>query len=354
MKSENKTMCLSEKTEYIAVDFTKLIFAFLVMMIHIQILDGQYAELNFWLVNIFCRLAVPFFFLVSGFFVAGKMHDAAKVKAYVKRILLLYIIYTIIYGDFAAVQYMASGESTIEKVVVFLKRFLFVGSYGHLWYLLAVVWAVGLLYLVLERLKWSEKKIAFLAVVLYLIGVCGNAYRNLFDGVPVVSTVFSIYESIFVTTRNGVFFGFPYIALGYFIYKYRDRIWKRNYWLYALLFLVVMAGEEYLAKCLTDHDGQSMLFMTPFVIVSLFLAGAFVRLPQKGAWIGKIARNLAFLIYVWHVFIHYKFGAELSGYTMNMAGISYFIMVAKRVVMLGGCIILLSKIKILSWLKYLY
>lgn len=347
-------MYLSEKKEYIAIDFMKLICAFLVMMIHIQIFETPYEILHFWLTNVLCRLAVPFFFVAAGFFVAKKLENRRQVWLYLKRILILYIIYTVLYTDCILYEYRDLENNPMTLLLTFMKDFFLVGSFSHLWYLLALIYGVIILYLLCVHFKIQEKSCLSLAIALYGVGVLGNAYRNLFYGIPILSDIFATYERVFSTTRNGLFFGFPLILLGYLIYRYQDRIPKKNYWAYTGFFFVLMNVEEYLAKRITHHEGQSMLFSTPLVVVFLFLAVAFIPLPKKCTSAGRFARILSFLIYAWHLFIYATYGYELFGETMGLSGVAFYIMIAGATVITASAIILASKTKVFSWLKYFY
>lgn len=199
-EGKDQIVCLGDKREYIALDFVKLVCAFLVMMIHIPITGN--GELNFWLTNVPCRLAVPFFFLTAGFFAAGKMHDKAKIVRYIRRIMCLYMIYTIVYARWIIVDYVNAEQMNIHGVQRFIYEFFYAGSYVHLWYLIALVWAVGLLYILLEKFKWQERNVYTIAAVLYAIGVCGNGYRNFSTKIPFINWLYTSWGS----TRDGIFF----------------------------------------------------------------------------------------------------------------------------------------------------
>lgn len=344
--------CLADKKEYIAVDFLKFIAAYMVMSIHFLIFEDINKELNFWFIQVFCRLAVPFFFLVSGYFAANKLQDKTKIILYLKRIFLMYVLYTIIYLPFLIEENQELGYTWAEICIIFLKSFFLWGSYYHLWYFLALIVGILILYFMINYLQWTDKKILLITGILYGIGVLGNAYRNLWIKIPLIEWLFSSYESVFQTTRNGIFFAPFLLALGYYIRKNSDKIRYKNYWLYTILFFGFMNMEEFFARSITNHSGQSMLFITPFVVIMIFLTACFIPIPQKFVPIGVFLRNMSVIIYGFHIYIHLKYGAELSGYVMY--GFLYFLMMTKRVTILAAVIVALSRIKIFSWLKYLY
>lgn len=352
MMNKKRRDCLADQSEYIAVDVVRFICSFLVMAIHFLIFEDINKELNFWFTQVFCRWAVPFFFVTSGYFLANKMGSKQAVKLYLRRILGLYIIYTVIYIPIIVESYKELGYSRIRGVSEFLRAFFLTGSFFHLWYFLALIVAIGILYWLINKTKLSDEQILGVTGALYCIGTLGNAYRNIWIYVPAVDKVFSLYESVFVSTTNGIFFGAFFVMIGYYIRAKSADIKYRMYWLAALLLFGLMNIEEYFARSITYHVGQSMLFTTPFVVTAIFLMVCFIRIPKRFAPVGVFLRNMSVLIYGFHAYIHFQYGGEISGYVMH--GFVYYFMIAKRVIILSVIIWLLSRIKIFSWLKYLY
>ena len=345
---------LAEKKEYFAVDFFKLVAAYLNISIHFMIFEDINKDLNFWWTQILCRLAVPFFFIASGYFAANKLTIKEKTIGYVKRIFQMYLIYTVIFLPFTIDEYQRKELTFTEGLQKFIHSFLCWGSYFHLWYFLALIVGVVLVYLLINHMKLSDKQLLCVTGILYGIGALGNAYRNIWVDVPVIETMWKAYESVFDTTRNGIFFAPFMLVLGYEIRKHAAKITYRRYWLYAILLFGVMNIEEYFCKAITNHAGQSMLFSTPFVVATVFLAVCFIKVPQKAMPVGIFFRNMSVIVYGLHLFIHLQWGAELSGYSYVMVGFTYFLMMAKRITIWAVVIVGLSRFKIFSWLKYLY
>lgn len=347
-----KSNCLSDKKEYVAVDVLKFIAAYMVMAIHFMIFEDINKELNFWFTQVLCRLAVPFFFVAAGYFVANKLRDKRKTLSYLIRIFVMYMIYTIVYLPFILEEYQRAGYTLEQKLASFCKAFFIWGSYFHLWYFVSLMVAIIILYIMINFMKLTDKNILLITGVLYVIGTLGNAYRNIWTDMPVIENIITSYERVFQTTRNGIFMGPFLLALGYCIRRNSERITYRCYWLYAIGLFLLMNIEEYFARAITNHTGQSMLFVTPFVVVAIFLTGCFIPIPQKLIPVGVFLRNMSVIIYGFHIFIHDKYGGELSGYAPY--GFAYFLMIAKRVTILAFIIVGLSRIKPFSWLKYLY
>lgn len=348
-----KNSVLADKKEYFAIDCLKFIASYMVLAIHFMIFADVNKELDYWTTQILCRLAVPFFFVASGYFVANKMQDSKKLGAYLKRIFLTYLVYSLVYLPLMIEKYQKLGYTWEMGIADFLYAFFVSGTYFHLWYFVAIIVASVILYVLINYVKLDDKRLLFVTGVLYAIGTLGNAYRNIWIYVPVIDKLFSAYESVLGTTRNGIFMGPFLLALGYLLRKHSDKIEYRHYWLYTIIFFALMNVEEYFARAITNHGGQSMLFMTPVVVVMIFLTGSFIRVPKKLVPVGVFLRNVGVVVYAFHMFISDKYGYELSGFT-GLSGFSYYLMIAKRVTILAVVIVSLSRIKIFSWLRYFY
>ena len=69
------TIYLSEKKEYRALDFSKFVAAFLVAAIHIPPFEEIAPVFSHEFQQVICRMAVPFFFVCTGYFIGEKITD---------------------------------------------------------------------------------------------------------------------------------------------------------------------------------------------------------------------------------------------------------------------------------------
>lgn len=296
---------LAEKKEFAGIDFAKIIAAFLVAAIHIPPLADISAGASELFSQVICRIAVPFFFLCSGFFLGEKIKEWGKVKQYLIYIGKMYVFWTLCYFPQMLDRFWEQENSIWKNVTELLRRFFLVGSYIQLWYLLATIVAVLLLYLCVSRLKIKEGVLLAVILVLYLIGTAGNAYRHVWDEMPQVASAIKQYQNVFFMTRNGLFFGFPFIAAGYLIAVHRDGIKKICYWSLTAIFGVAMILEAYDIKNRWGSASHDMYLMTPFVSVFLFLAVAFVKVPQRAGSMAKILRQLSTRVFLLHLLLNF-------------------------------------------------
>ena len=90
-----------DNRQYNAIDIMKFIMSFLVVMIHKPIFSPEHPFAKYISEEVIAALAVPFFFIVSSFLCFKKMNgtkeDNKKFISFENRLLILYIIWTIIY-----------------------------------------------------------------------------------------------------------------------------------------------------------------------------------------------------------------------------------------------------------------
>lgn len=91
------TIYLSEKKEYRALDFSKFVAAFLVAAIHIPPFEEAAPVFSHEFQQVICRMAVPFFFVCTGYFIGEKITDKGKVRKYLFHIIKMYVWWSLLY-----------------------------------------------------------------------------------------------------------------------------------------------------------------------------------------------------------------------------------------------------------------
>lgn len=261
-----------EKRHYYSVDIVKTVCAVFIIFIHTEPLSSVNGQLNSLLVNCVCRIAVPFFFISSGFFLFSKCGvknpDMTAVKGYVKRILFLYLIWSAVYFPFTALKilYPENGETAFSVFAGWLKNMIFSAGYGFLWYLPATVVAAALTAAFLKS-GMGINKIIFIALALYCVGLCGQSYYGLVRLIPFpegfLNAVKSVYD-IFGTTRNGIFEGFIFIVLGARLSESENAgRFKNNMLLFAAFMLLLTAEFVFVGKMKWHLEYDMYLFLIP-------------------------------------------------------------------------------------------
>lgn len=296
-----------QKKNYYAIDIAKFVSALLVICIHTGPLVDINMDANFVLVQVLSRVAVPFFFITSGFFFFQKIdlhrewndyENIQVLKHYLGRLFKIYIIWTILYLPFTY-WIMRSGDGvTFAAILRYVRDFFFMGSFYHLWFLPALMFAVFAVYYLVTML--NVKKTIWITLLLYLIGMMGNVYPQLLEGIPVVDFIWKYYVDIFSTTRNGLFFGMIFIALGAYFSKHMLYVKKPVLFVGFLISLALLFGECYLLKANGFMSDLASMYVMLIPCVS-FLFLWLKRMDLQKQKIYRTLRQMSLLVYVSHI-----------------------------------------------------
>ncbi len=313
-----------------ALDFTKLLMAILVIGIHTEPFG-----FNYWLdkgFGIVTRLCVPFFFVTSAYLFWKKENSSKK---FLLRILILFVVWSIIYLPFDIKKLSQMSAPAL------IRRVLLYGNEHALWYLWATI--VGLI-ITLALLKFLKPKyVLIIAIVLLFIGTVKTTYST------AVYQIFGINLPNHLGIRNGLFYGFPYIALGMVIAKSEAKgIYRSKIPLFIGLFISVclLAVESFLFVIRFKSD-ETILWLSVFPYTFFFFEIVLNTNIQLSKPLSVMFRRMSTIMYV----SQYLFIPVLSVYTSYM---TLFILTVFATGVLSLIIIKLSEVKQLGFLKYLY
>ena len=127
---------------YTGIDLFRLVAAILIITIHTSPLASFTATGDFILARILARVAVPFFFMTSGFFLISRYsRDNKKRKKFVKKTAYIYVLAILIYIPVNIYNGYFNCGSLIPNI---LKDLFFDGTIYHLWYLPASIFGAGI------------------------------------------------------------------------------------------------------------------------------------------------------------------------------------------------------------------
>lgn len=269
---------IDTKNRIECIDLMKFIFALLIPTLHFPLIDigGEYNSLRIIIAQYIARLGVPFFFASTGYFLAIKLEDYNKKEVeifshYFIRLFKLFAIWFLIDLPFILMQ-SSYRTLPIDKLMLRLISEIFFKCPAYLWYLVAVMVA-SLLFIYSYR-KIGRKIMLILSIVLYLIGVSGNTYLY----VPEILKVWEPYLDIFITTRNGIFFAFPFMYFGAIFIKKQST--DRSIWIKTLIAYFLFCIEVNMAKEYYYIGGDCSMYIT-LPIVTLCLLNICILLKKN-------------------------------------------------------------------------
>lgn len=285
---------MSKTKSYTGIDLFRFVAAFLVIAIHTSPLI-RYSEIgDFILTRIIARVAVPFFFMTSGFFLITRYtYDSKKLIAFVKKSAILYGVAIAIYIPFNIYNGYFAMDNLYQNI---LKDIIFNGTLYHLWYLPASIIGAILAWFLVKRFDY--KKAFIITAVLYIIGLFGDSYYGFINDLPYLKNLYSIIFEVTDYTRNGIFFAPIFFVLGGIIANSSIRISLKNCLFgFAISFMLMFGEALLLHKNLIQRHDSMYLMLIPSMYF-LFRALTF--------WRGRrifLLRTSALISYIIHPMI---------------------------------------------------
>lgn len=227
------------------LDRFRLVAALLVIAIHTSPLTVFSEDADFFFTRVLARVAVPFFFMLTGHFTLGSLFfsdpavtpcpphfpkgnrrrapkqgaDAScglgsrpvslsMLKQGLVKLCLLYGLSILLYLPLG----IYAGHYKKLTLGGVLKMLLFDGTFYHLWYFPACI--LGVLLVSLLCRNFNLKCVTIISALLYIIGLFGDSYFGLAEKVPFLHTAYEAMFQIFSYTRNGIFLAPLFLLLG--------------------------------------------------------------------------------------------------------------------------------------------
>ena len=305
---EDKSLSLKQNN---SIDLAKFIFAILVVAIHVSPFGSSESDalsfLSFFVRDYLARLAVPFFFITSGYFLFRKTDinnfDFKRSKEYVKKLIKLYLIWSAIYFPLGFGNAFFDEKGFLHGVFNYIKKFIISTSFSHLWYLNALIFAVLVISVLLYK-RISPKLIIIFGAVFYFLGLFAQSWFGFIEplrNVPSIWNALKYVESIIETTRDGLFDGLIFVGIGMLFAYYKIKFTKTQatigFTVSMILLFIEAFGLEYLGYS-RKHD--TYLFLVPCAFF-LFEIIRNIELPDRSIY--KKLRIQSSLIYYIHPWI---------------------------------------------------
>ncbi|MHC5228801.1 acyltransferase family protein [Enterococcus sp. LJL99] len=211
---------MNNHSRYGFLDLVQFVCSLLVVLIHVGQITNQ-PLLHFFIKSILCRIAVPFFFVISSFCFRKKMILTSTVPQkwllhFIKRYCLLSLLY-LPFGINFIQQQIALSWWQIPFVLMI--GIFYAGIFYHLWYFPALLLALFLANKLLQRFNY--KLALILATILYLFGL-GETYYGYLQNTPIGPFYYRFF-TLFITTKNGLFYGLIFVLLGFYLYDSLEK-----------------------------------------------------------------------------------------------------------------------------------
>ena len=277
------------------LDIFKFIAAILILASHcLPLIPNE--NFNFFYGQWFFRFCVPLFLISSGFFFAS-FNRSRKIK-YIKRIAILYFFSTLLYMPI----YLRQGPSVIIRNSLL--------GYHHLWYLSALLISLIFCFFLEETFcgRLFNKLYPLLIIPLILIGAFFDEYQYVFTELKDMHFVAFIRYIIRMIGghRHALFFAFPEILIGKFLYDHKRKINPSSITCVVLTALSLLLS---LAECfMLRYFGGNLItcditLFNYLPAVFLFLLTLSSRPKGLSAINTRTIRKISDIVYISHVLV---------------------------------------------------
>lgn len=274
----------------------RVILAMMVVAIHCLPLHRLWPEGDILITLTLFRIAVPFFFMISGYYVFSDLATQnsyptrQRVWSFIKKQLHVYLIATLLFLPLA----WYSGMLGLNMLLgTFIQTLLVNGILYHLWYFPAII--TGSLLVMGLLVRFSFKQVFFMAIGLYVIGLGGDSWSGLATQKPLAS-FYSLIFQLLAGTRNGIFFAPLFLLLGVLARRFAQKPASPHRYSYLMISLICLLLESYLLHHFTTPKHDSMYVFLPFVLLFLF--------PIIQQWQAPIIWKQAGRLSLWLYLLH--------------------------------------------------
>lgn len=327
----NSDLSLNNKPSYCGVDLFKFFFAICIVALHTESLGVLPDTVDYIITRVIFRLAVPYFFVASGFFLGLKLFNSKQeqykeiIKGYCIRLLKPLIFFEIISLIYYGAMYIMSQKGVLLTLSLLGQSIIFY-PFGALWYVQACIVGALLLYPFLKRNKLTVAII--IGVILYSFALLANNYSFLIVDTPLESIV-NTYLKYCVSARNGLFTGFVSLSLGMMCSKIHTQVLKKplKLNLVTLLLFVFYIAEVLIIRIVNKAplDDASLYITHLLFIPALFISTLQIKPPIKTK-ISVLLRNLSTGVYFLHRPILY-----VVNFVCTIGWINFFVVSASAI-----------------------
>lgn len=256
----------SNRKYYIGFDYLRFICCILILMLHTNVIEYQ-SVIDISIL----QFATPIFFCISGFLYAEKIIWGGQIgisaRNYIKKLLPTLIFFESFNIVLNVITMIQNGNSLMKISALVIRSILFY-PYGSMWYIQALM--IDILIISFLYKKKRLKLGLIISFLLFMVSLIDTSYHWIIDG-TILDTVDYYYRLCFVTTRNGIFYGFVFVMLG-FVLRLKGNViteWLENHiWILGFV-LIIYIAEAYLIFCNSSELKTCMItqvFMTPTVV----------------------------------------------------------------------------------------
>lgn len=245
------------------IDLLKFIFSLCIIAIHVSLFKNVNTTLYHITTMGLMRIAVPFFFIVSGYYYYQKIKLNKDTKSYIYHIIKLFLIFESI----EVMIYTIPLLSTIKQygILPYIWKIFSVGLGGAYWYLISLILSLCIL-----TPLWKKQNIFLMFIiglVLYLTVFTNDSYSSFFEQTT-IQNIAMIHTKIWTWPQAGLCSSLFYLSLGALISQYQLQIKGLHIFLVGSIFLLLLESSYLQSHGAKDANCYiSLIFIVPLLFL---------------------------------------------------------------------------------------
>jgi hypothetical protein len=267
------------------LDGFRMVLAVMVLALHAG--SAAVGEGAYLTVNGLFRIAVPVFFIMNGYYFSKACTNRATFLSWLKKAAGIYVFWMVLYLPCYLHPQTLSGAAAWAMLFATM-----VMGYHHLWYMAGLICGGILLYCLREQ---ASIRLAAMATILFVMGVClqyCRVYHNF------SSSLLQNIVALNWTSRNFLFFGFPFLCAGFLIARHAWRPQglraMASVAAAALLLVVLESHANYLLQGATKKSFD-MLFALALAAPACFMVA--LHAPSRGSMLVSRMSSAVYFIH---------------------------------------------------------
>lgn len=287
----------SKQTNYNSIDLVKFIMAFAVIAIHTHPLEFCQNEIILSIYTNIIEMAVPFFFLASGFFLEKKSKepwDSGVIYSQLIKVLKMYLLWMAIYTPLSIHHGFSQHETIKDWCLKFMQGLFFVGEQynsWHLWYLLSTIYALLLIMALMKR-GISRKGLLLVSISFAFLSIGIDTFVTVAQGIEHLPLPLKLAQGILNRSivSGRIFSGMVFIPLG--MYLARNKL--------NMAANIVLFSVSFVMRCVINNVAVDALLL---IGVSIGFWGIIENYALGQSPIYSRLRKASTVIYLVHMYV---------------------------------------------------
>lgn len=242
-----------------SIDFFKFIFSIMIIVIHADLFVNENHLLYSIITQGIVRIALPSFFIISGYFYNKKIENDQLLKQSFFKLLKLFAIFTIL-DLILTTKYIYPSFPNVN-LFLFFWRIISAGINGTFWYIPSLIITELII-----TFFWKKEHYIFPIIIGFILYIClltYDSYSFLFTE-SFIQKLAILNGKIYTWPQAGLFMSLFFVSIGGYINYKKNIMHIPTY--YIIIGIIFLLFESYITQSFYPKDGNaylSLIFIVP-------------------------------------------------------------------------------------------